>query len=91
MPSVFGAATYSTELMSVLEIVLVFVVIQGTKFHSQHGKIPDFAKAKKAIIGRFLGRIIFKIFCLKIGLDLLHLVTVSRESQSFFVEGRNSF
>ena len=55
VPSVFGAATYSTELMSVLEIVLVFVVIQGTKFHSQHGKIPDFAKAKKAIIGRFFG------------------------------------
>ena len=55
VPSVFGAATYSTELMSVLEIVLVFVVIQWTKFHSQHDKIPDFAKAKKAIIGRFFG------------------------------------
>jgi len=55
VPSVFGAATYSTELMCVLEIVLVFVVIQVTKFHLQHGKIPDFAKAKKAIIGRFFG------------------------------------
>ena len=42
--------------MSVLECVLVFLVIEGTKFHSQHGKIPDFAKAKKAIHNREIFR-----------------------------------
>ena len=48
VPSVFGAATYSTELMSVLEIVLVFVVVQGTKFHLYHVKIPILLKPERS-------------------------------------------